>query len=344
MANLSPYEKLRSVASGYMRSSILAAAAELDCFTWIIANGNSASAQALAQAIQSDQRGTRALLDALAATGFLLKKGIDSNALYSVPNEYLSLLDSRQPETFIPMLRHMAGGQRSWSRLTWAVKTGKPQERQASILGAEEDRISFIQAMNALALQLVKPTMQSLQEAGLLSFFLAKPRLLDVGGASGTYARALLENVPNASVTIFDLPVGIQQARKRFAGSEFADRVDFVEGDFMQTALPAGYDFVWLSAIIHSFGREECVRLYQNIHQALVDGGLLAIRDYFMSPDRTSPPDGALFGVNMLINSANGRVYTFAETKDDLERAGFTDVRLAVPAPSMSAVVAARKR
>ncbi|MDL2291194.1 acetylserotonin O-methyltransferase [Desulfovibrio sp. OttesenSCG-928-F20] len=339
----SPYETLRKAASGYMLSSVLVAAAELDCFTWIIAQGNSASALDLSEGIQTDPRGTEVLLDALAANGFLLKKGIDADAIYSVPDEYLSLLDSRHPESFIHMLRHMAGGHRSWSRIAWSVKDGKPQERQPSILGAEEDRISFIKGMNSIAVQLVKPTMAALKETGLLDFTKPGPRLLDVGGASGTYARALLEAVPDASVTIFDLPVGIGQARKRFADSEFSDRVDFVEGDFTQDALPTGYDFAWLSAIIHMLGREQCVLLYRNIHHALMPGGTLAIRDYFMNPDRASPPDGALFGMNMFINTLHGRVYTFKESKEDLEQAGFTDARLAVPAPSMSAVVAARK-
>jgi predicted O-methyltransferase YrrM len=237
----------------------------------------------------------------------------------------------------------MGSCQRSWTRLTWSVRDGKPQERQPSILGPEEDSVSFIQAMNSVAAQLVSPTMASLKEAGLLSFPKPKPRILDVGGASGSYARALLEAVPGAQATIFDLPVGIQQARKSFAESEFADRIDFAEGDFMQDALPAGYDFVWLSAVIHSLGREQSVRLYRNILQAMADGGTLAIRDYFMSPDRISPPDGALFGVNMFVNTPGGRVYTFDESKEDLEQAGFTDIRLAVPAPGMSAVVAARK-
>jgi SAM-dependent methyltransferase len=343
MNSISPKEKLHGAASGYMLSSVLAAAGEIDCFTRIIAQGNSVSVQALSRDILTDPRGTEVLLDALAATGFLLKRGIGADALYSVPDEYLSLLDSRHPESFIPLLRHMANGHRTWSRLTWSLKEGKPQERHPSILGPEEDRVSFIKGMHSIAVHLVKPTMASLKAVGLLDFSRPEPRILDVGGASGTYARALLEAVPDASVTVFDLPVGIGQARKLFADGEFTGRIDFAEGDFTQNALPAGHDFAWLSAIIHMLGREQCVRLYRNIHQALKDGGTLAVRDYFMSPNRLSPPDGALFGVNMFINSPDGRVYTFEESKEDLEQAGFADVRLAVPSPGMSAVVAARK-
>lgn len=343
MEKATPYEHLRRVSTGYMRSSILGAAAELDCFTTILIHENQCSAWLVAKKLEADPWGVEVLLDALTATGFLSKKGSGAQAMYSVPDEYHFLLDSRHPETCIPMLRHMAGGQRTWSRLTWTVKDGKPQERQTSILGAEEDRVSFILGMNSVAMPLVGPTTASLKEAGILSFSEPNPRILDVGGASGTYARAMLEAHPHASVTIFDLPLAIGQARKKFTGSDLEKRIDFVEGDFMEEALPKGYDLAWLSAIIHAFGREECVHIYKNIHNALNPGATLAIRDYFMDADRTSPPDGALFAINMIVNTATGRVYTFDEARLDLEQAGFRDIRLAVPSPSMSAVVTARK-
>lgn len=341
--NASPFERLRGIASGYMQSSVLAAAAELDCFTHILARGNSLGAAELAAYLGCEQRGLEVLLDALAAMQLLGKNSKDGAARYSVTQDYAEALDSREKTTMIPMLRHMAGGQRTWSRLTWSVKDGKPQERHPSILGAEEDRVSFIMAMNSIALQLAGPTVESLRAAGVLDFAVPHPRLLDIGGASGTYTQAFLEALPQASATVFDLSVGIAQARKRFIGSAFEGRVNLIEGDFLRDALPEAFDFAWLSAIIHSHSREESRAIYKNALQALNRGGVLAVRDYMMSPDRTSPPDGTLFGVNMLVNTPHGRVYTFDEVKEDLEAVGFGRVRLAVPGPGMSAVVVATK-
>jgi hypothetical protein len=62
-----------------------------------------------------------------------------------------------------------------------------------------------------------------------------------------------------------------------------------------------------------------------------------------MEPNRTSPPIGTLFGINMLVNTKNGMVYTFDEIRADLEAAGFVNIKLAVPAATMSAVVTAEK-
>ena len=89
--------------------------------------------------------------------------------------------------------------------------------------------------------------------------------------------------------------------------------------------------------------RQECRDLYAKAYAALEPGGLAAVRDFVMDASRTSPAAGALFGVNMLVQTGGGRVFTFEEIREDLEAAGFADVRLAVDKPSMSAVVTAAK-
>jgi hypothetical protein len=120
-------------------------------------------------------------------------------------------------------------------------------------------------------------------------------------------------------------------------------RVTLVEGDFMQDPLPSGCDCAWISAIIHQMSRSESRMLYARALDALNPGGLLAVRDYVMSEDRLSPVEGAIFGVNMFVNTRSGMVYTYREIKEDLELAGFTQVTHAVDVPSMAAVVTARK-
>ena len=336
-------EHLHREMTGFMQSSILAAMAELDLGTAILEYGNGATRAALARRLECDPRGLEALLDALAAMGYLVKHGAGEAAEYCVADAYRELLDSRHPTTFIPIMRHMACVMRGWTRLTWSVKDGGRQERPASILGPEQDRVSFIMGMNSIAVSLVDGTMQSLREAGILPLEKADARILDIGGASGTYTQAFLEGLPGTRATIFDLPAGIEQARKRFSGTALEERVTLVEGDFTRDSLPEGHDFAWISAIIHQMNRQDSRALYGKTREALNPGGIVAVRDYVMNPDRTAPVDGAFFGINMLVNTERGMVYTLDEIREDLELAGFTSVSLAVPARSMSAVVVAQK-
>jgi len=182
-----------------------------------------------------------------------------------------------------------------------------------------------------------------LQKHGVLNFNKENIRFIDIGGASGTYTWAFLETLPQSEGTIFDLPVAIREARRRFAGTPLESRVSFAEGDFYRDELPGGFDFAWVSAIIHQHGRAESQALYEKAYRALNAGGRIAVRDFVMDANRTSPAQGTLFGINMLVGTENGMVYTFDEIRADLEAAGFVNIRLAVPAETMSAVVVAEK-
>ena len=125
--------------------------------------------------------------------------------------------------------------------------------------------------------------------------------------------------------------------------SRFADRVTLVPGDFYEDDLPAGADLVWLGAIVHQHSREHNRRLFAKAHAALVPGARIAIRDVVMEPSRTEPAWGAMFAVNMLVNTNTGDTFTFDELAEDLQTAGFVDVELAVKADDMSSVVIATK-
>lgn len=338
----SPLEKLQQDMSGFQNSCILAALAELDIPTALIQEGPT-PLSSLAYRKDCDIRALAVLLDAATALGYLDKNGSDASALYSVAEGFRELLDSRHPDTQIPFLRHLACVMRSWTRLAWTVRDGMPHRGEASILGAEEDRSSFIMAMNSIGQNLVEGVMQSLEKNGVIDPGRACQRILDVGGASGTYAEAFLQRIPDSLVAIFDLPQGIRHARKRFSGHPSEGRIALHEGDFMIDPLPCGFDFAWVSAIIHQFDREQSRILYAKVHESLVPGGTLAIRDFVMEENRTSPAAGTLFGVNMLAQTPKGMVYTFAEIKEDLEAAGFTCIEHPVRLPTMCAIVTAKK-
>ena len=334
------FEILERDREGFMRASVLGSMAELDMATRILEAGNSLTAGELAERAQCDERATQCLLDALVGMGYFAKNG----ATYSVREEFVPYLDSRAPETQIPILRHSAVLARAWNRLSFAVKEGKPQKQncQPGLLGPEQDRISFIMGMNSVGVRLVGGVLSSMHEAGILPLA-EDAAILDVGGASGTYTRAFLQDMPGTTAVIFDLPPVIEMAKKGFAGDPLEGRVGFAAGDYHRDELPAGFDFVWVSAIIHQMDREECVRLCKKCLRALKPGGTIAIRDFIMDESRTAPCAGTLFGINMLVNRPDGRVFSFREISEDLEQAGFVQPVHAVDVPTMCAIATAQK-
>ena len=314
----------------FMPSCVLGAAAELDLFSLL--GEQSMSAEEVTAKLAADLRATRMLLDAVTALNLLEKQG----DLYSVPAELRPLLIEGSPQSTLPMIRHSMSILRGWSQLAWVTKAGIPGPRQASIRGAEADRASFVAAMHTVSGPVADDLVARLGPPPL-------EHLLDVGGASGTWTLAFLRAVPQSRATIFDLPDAIQQARERIAGTEFAGRIDFAAGDFYTDDLPGGADFAWVSAIAHQHSRQHNRELFARVYAALQPGGRIAIRDIVMEPCRTRPVTGALFAINMLVNTDTGGTFTFDEFAEDLRAAGFRDPQLAIEADDMSAVVQAVK-
>ena len=327
---------LEGFSHSYQSTCIIGAAAELDLFTLLIRSPLTVTG--VAENREIDLRATIMLLDALVALG-ILHKSNDENPIYSVREEFHELLDIDHPKTFVPMLRHRMTCIRQWVDLARVVKTGEPQSQKSSILGTEEDYRSFVLAMHSVGVTFATDVVDLLEQAGCLKF----QHMLDVGGASGTYTLEMLKRLPNAQATIFDRPSAIEEARRRFADTEFELRIRFVAGDFTCDELPTGCDFAWVSAIIHQFGREESQTLYANVYRALEPGGKIAVRDFVMQPKRTAPFDGVMFAINMLTATQTGMCYTFDEIREDLETAGFSNIQYTVPADTMGAIVTAAK-
>lgn len=332
------YKHILQELKAFQRPSVLMALAELDLATTLLRLGNCSSAQELAEVTGCDCRAMDILLDASAALGYFRKSSEDGISRYSVPEPWHQLLDSTHPHSVISYICHMGSLQRSWINLARALREGRPQSVPSGILSSDEERVSFIMAMNSIGQGLHSRVLDALRGAGAMPMPTA--RILDVGGGAGAYAEAFLKALPEARLTLFDLPSGVAQARKRVGGNR---RIKFVIGDFMKDELPSGMDYAWVSAIIHQMNRQECIAFFGKIFRALNHGAIIAVRDYVMAENRLSPVEGTLFGINMLMRTATGRVYTYEEIKTDLEQAGFTGVRYAVPESSMGAIVTAVK-
>ncbi len=322
-------EGIRQTGWSFRPAAILTTAAELDIFSKIT---QPMTAREIADVVQADLRGITILADALVCLE-LLEKSDDKYTLAPGVDE---LLTEQSPKNLLASVRHLANCMRRWVQLSRVTKTGLPAYRTPSIRGEQADLEAFIQAMNDFSVPVADEVVARLKGVQFA-------HLLDVGGASGTWTLALLRAFPEAKATIFDLPEVVPMARARIAETEFADRIDFAPGDYLQDDLPGGADFVWLSAITHQHSREKCRLIYKKIHSALTPGGTMTIRDIVMDPDHTSPPAGALFAVNMLANTEGGSTYTLDEYKEDLEESGFQNVRLLHSDPWMNCLVTAVK-
>jgi SAM-dependent methyltransferase len=322
-------ERLLAQIREFLKSRVILTAAALDMFT--ILDGKPATARQLAGRLHLQPRGATRLLDCLVTLGVLEKR---SKAYTLTPPG--ELLSSHHPDTILPMVLHLNSLWDTWSGLTETVTRGK-NPRRAMIRERDTKSLkAFIGAMHVVGRSLAAEIAAS-YDAGRFS------RFLDIGGGSGTYTIAFLKRNPKMTAVLFDLKRVIPMARERLEGEGLLERVRLAAGNFYKDELPSGCNLALLSAIIHQNSAAENLALFRKIRRALEPGGTILIRDHIMDESRTNPPAGAIFALNMLVNTDGGDTYTFAEVRKGLERAGFVDVRLVRTGERMDCLVEARR-
>lgn len=307
---------LDELAMGFQQAQVLLAAHRLGLFTAL--GNHQHTAGELAAAIEADRRGTRILCDALAALGLLAKSG-DRYANGAEVCEHL-LPDSPRP--LGAMLHHRALLYERWGKLYDAVKTGTRVADEAvdpRLLGDDE---TFARAMADLGRESARLTADALDLDGVGT-------LLDLGGGPGVYAIEFARRRPDLRAVILDKPCTAAVARETIALAGLADRVAVKPGDAFTDDWGGPYDLVFTSNVLHIYSEADNRRLVARAAAALAPGGRLVVKDLFVDPGRTTPAAGALFAVNMLVNTEAGDAYTIEEVESWMTGAGLTptDVR-----------------
>jgi precorrin-6B methylase 2 len=306
-------EKLNTIVRGFMGSIVLTTAAELELFT-LLAQGP-LSPQEVAGRLSLDQRATEILLRALAGMELL-------------KNEAGKFANSEITATFLvrgkpfyqgDILCHNGNIHRRWIELPKVLRTGRPAEGPHF---AEDSRLlrNFILGMKDLALL-------SAESLAVVIDIAPARRLLDVGGGPGTYAIEFCRLNPELTAAVFDLPAVVERiTRDQVSQAGLADRIECIGGDYLKDDLGQGFDLVLVSSIIHSLGEAEIRLLFEKCRRALVSGGRIVVKDFFLEEDRITPAFASMFAVNMLSGTEAGNCYTASETRQLLEEAGFSGI------------------
>jgi SAM-dependent methyltransferase len=137
-------------------------------------------------------------------------------------------------------------------------------------------------------------------------------RLLDAGGAPGTYALALA--AAGWAVTVLDLPepLAVTGAELEAAG------VATVAGDMTERLPPGPWDAVYMGNVTHLFPPGAVAALLARAGAALAPGGALAVQDFV----RGRSPRAARFAVSMLLATDGGDTYGLEDYRRWLAAAG----------------------
>jgi ubiquinone/menaquinone biosynthesis C-methylase UbiE len=319
--------------TGAWRARSLVAGVELNVFSHIAAGKR--TVKEIAEAAGASPRGMSSLLDALTAIGYLRKTGsryglqlVSAAFLMPGGKDYVGAIAYALSLTWD-----------NWKNLTEAVRSGRPAE---TVNIAEKGKEFFPKLVASIfpgnyAASTVAVSQFSERERRKIH------RILDVAAGSGAWSLAFAKAIPQARITTVDFPemtpITLEFAEK----FGVADRYEYLERDLRAADFGHDkYDLVILGHIIHSEGEERGKELLRKSYSALRPGGTLLIGEYVPNDARTGPAMPMLFGLNMLLQTEEGNVYTLREYRAWLKSAGFRKVTT-IPVPPPSTVILATK-
>lgn len=325
------FMELMTIARGFQSAKVLMVATDLGVFDYLEDPRTSAH---VAARVKADARALGILLNALAAMGLIIKEG-DSFKNGELVSRYLV---QGKDDYRGAIIRHMQHTWTGWTELGRTVVTGKAPDRKSEQWldchpDAEEAWMrDFIWGMHAIARDLAPRVEEKLDLSGVR-------RLLDLGGGPATYAITFAQANPHLKATVFDLPGPVEIAKENIARHGLTDRVDTLAGNFLEDDIGAGYDFIWMSQILHSHDEAQCRLIIGKCGQALNPGGRLAIQDFFLNDDGVTPFEAAMFSVHMLAVTPGGRAYKYREVAAWMAAAGLSAPEHLETSPQTSLLV-----
>lgn len=325
------FQELMNLVRGFRPAKIMMVATDLEMFDHLEEFRTAAEISALAKA---DPRAVGIILNALAALGLVVKEGerfrngeLTSRYLVRGKDDYRGAI-----------VRHMHHTWWGWSELEDTVKRGHADmaksERWLDRVPDPDDEWvrEFIWGMHAIARDLAPQVAAQVDLAGV-------ERLLDLGGGPASYAIAFAQASPKLRATVFDLPQPITIAEENIRRHGLANRINTLAGNFLKDDIGSGYDFIWISQILHSHTEEQCRLIIHKGVKALNHGGRMVIQDFFLNDNCTSPLEAAMFSVHMLAVTPGGRAYTHREVAAMMKEAGLGTVEHRSTSPQTSMLI-----
>ncbi len=278
-----------------------------------------ASTEELAEELGLAPRGLRALLRALVAMGLLREEG----ERYALTPEASASLVRDRPGSLWALIDMEVDHFLSPRDLLETLRTGRP-----SVYGgadpwdehatSPERAAAFTRAMHSIS---EGPAAALAEEVEL------EPgtRLLDVGGGSGALSIAICRAHPGVHCTVLDLEPVCAVAREMIRGAGLAGAIETQPGD-MFAPLPAGYDVLLFSQILHDWPPSKGLQLLRSAHRALAGGGAIWIHEKLIDDDGRGPLANALVDLDMAVWT-EGQQYRVGELEALIREAGFTHLR-----------------
>ncbi|PVC64130.1 methyltransferase [Streptomyces sp. CS065A] len=308
---------LLTMMSAVRRTGILRAGVELRVFDAVA--GAPAGPDEVAAFCGTDPRGMRILLNALAATGLLVK---DDDRFSLAPGADSTLVTTH-PDYYGDAVR-LAASDYEWDaikRLGDAVRSGG----SVMEVNAETPAYTFWEDFAALG-TLNTPPIAELVARHVLPGTKERDevKVLDIACGHGLYGYTLAAHDPRARIWSLDWPNVLAVTENNAERLGVRDRAHFIPGDMFEVPLGGPYDVVVVANVLHHFSTERAKRLLARTADAVRPGGqLVAIAISTGDGPPHLDPVPHLFSALMLAWTSQGQVHPLSDYEEMVTAAGF---------------------
>lgn len=312
-------ERLYEMMQAYKTTSLLRTGIELGVFDSLAAGP--ADAATVAQRLGVHPRGSRILLNALAALELLQT---DGDRFLLSPGAERHLV--RNGPAYLGDMVRLIASDWEWDalkRLPEAVRHGGT----VMDVHAETPGYAYWEDFASFATAVATPTAAVAAEA-LRPWAEHQPTLevLDVACGHGIYGFTLARQFAQAQVWALDWPNVLTVTERHAERLGVRDRTHFIAGDMFEVPLGGPYDVVVVANVLHHFSEQRATDLLARVRGALKPGGRLIVVGFAIGdrpPDQD--PDPHLFSVLMLVWTYEGEVHEATTYRRMLSASGFAN-------------------
>lgn len=152
--------------------------------------------------------------------------------------------------------------------------------------------------------------------------------MLDIGGGGGINAISITKNNPNLKITIFDLSVAENLAKKKIKQNGLSNRINFLRGDMFKDEFPKGFDVVSFIHQLVIWSERENEILLKKAYSALNKNGKVIIFSSISEDDEGGSVMAALDTVYFrAVAAGSGMIYPWKDYEKLLKKAGFKNIK-----------------
>lgn len=303
------------LALNVRKAAALKAALELDVFTKISDGHRSLPAFCRASGIA--ERPARLLLDALANIGLLARTDFE----YSLSPAAENFLVKGKP-TFLGQVLLAEWAWEARALTARAVRTNKPLTAWLEAhQNAPRSLATWYDPQAAIAE--FAPVWEKLELAPEES----NPLLVLAFGVEAGLRSLSLVQKAKARLSVLDRAPHLQRLDPIVEALGLGADVEWLDGDWMAELPTDTFDLVFVDSITESRSIEENLGILHHAHETLKTGGWIVLRAAMEEDDRRGPEFVPLIGLDVLLGSVDGDVYTRTEYRGMIEAAGFFNVK-----------------